>query len=50
VTDFTGREAASIYQSYMMNLVAFPQVLVVGDIAAVWFEYEGTEGTPGLRW
>jgi len=26
--------------------VAFPQVLVVGDIAAVWFEYEGTEGTP----
>lgn len=44
-TDFTGREFAS-FTNPTDNLVAFPQVLVVGDIAAVWFEYEGTEGTP----
>lgn len=44
-TDFTGRETAS-FTNPTDNLVAFPQVLVVGDIAAVWFEYEGTEGTP----
>lgn len=43
--DFTGREFAS-FTNPTDNLVAFPQVLVVGDIAAVWFEYEGTEGTP----
>ncbi|WP_446785835.1 hypothetical protein [Macellibacteroides fermentans] len=46
VDHFTGRE-----DEYFANpndhLVEFPQVLVVGDIAAVWFEYEGTEGTPG---
>ncbi len=43
--DFTGREVAS-FTNPNDNLVPFPQVLVVGDIAAVWFEYEGTEGTP----
>lgn len=42
--NFTGRESATFTND---NLVPFPQVLVVGDIAAVWFEYEGTEGTPG---
>lgn len=41
--DFTGREVASFTND---NLVPFPQVLVVGNIAAVWFEYEGSEGTP----
>lgn len=44
--DFTGREVAS-FTNPSASLVPFPQVLVVGDIAAVWFEYEGTEGTPG---
>lgn len=46
VRHFTGRENEP-FANPNDQLVAFPQVLVVGDIAAVWFEYEGTEGTPG---
>ncbi|OCW94925.1 hypothetical protein A9168_04410 [Macellibacteroides sp. HH-ZS] len=42
---FRGRESAT-FSNPNDNLVPFPQVLVVGDIAAVWFEYEGTDGAP----
>ncbi len=39
---FTGnQEDASI------GLAKYPQVLVVGDVAAVWFEYEGQESKAG---
>lgn len=39
---FTGnQEDASI------GLAKYPQVLVVGDVAAVWFEYEGQDSKAG---
>ncbi|MDD2415084.1 MAG: hypothetical protein PHH72_07625 [Parabacteroides sp.] len=36
-----GKEVASI------GLAKYPQVLVVGDVAAVWFEYEGQDSKAG---
>nr|WP_321520219.1 hypothetical protein [uncultured Macellibacteroides sp.] len=44
--DFTGKEAR-LFTNPDAELIPFPQVLVVGNVGAVWFEYEGTEGTPG---
>jgi len=41
-TTFTGgQEDASI------GLAKYPQILVVGDVAAVWFEYEGQDSKAG---
>lgn len=42
LTTFTGNETDA---SIALN--PFPQILIVGNVAALWFEYEGTDGTPG---
>ncbi len=40
--DFTGGQEDS-----SIGLAKYPQILVVGDVAAVWFEYEGQDSKAG---
>ena len=47
VNTFTGAEYAD-FSNAAINLSPFPQVLVIGDVAVVWFEYEKAGGVPGM--